>query len=140
MGYIFVSNSIYIARRMLIFGENINFNITQKYLLKNCQNVINFLCILLFCKFLCISLFFQTFVFYCFFDELCRGLFCNHKQHEINPFKPAKVKIIIHLWYFVDNTICIDFVHEITFLSNFPEPRTRVSQIWFIRCARLESK
>ena len=70
-------------------------------------------------NFLCISLFFRPFVFYYFFDELCRGHFCDHKQHKLNPFQPVKVKIIIHLWFLAENTICIDFVHKITFLSNF---------------------
>ena len=72
-----------------------------------------------FVNFLCISLFFLPFVFYCFFDEICWGHFCNHKKHKINSFQPIKAKIIIHLWFLAENTICIGFVHKITFLSNF---------------------
>ena len=102
--------------------------------------------------FLCISFFFRPFVFVIFFRKIYHRTFFKHNYAKMNWFQPMKVKIIISLWIRWENSICIDFVHKITFLSHFrsDEHVWKVVQrrngmpdfrengvIW---CARLERK
>ena len=42
-----------------------------------------------------------------------------HNYAKINWFQPINMKIMTYLWIRCKDTICIDFVHKITFLSNF---------------------
>ena len=72
-----------------------------------------------FFNFLCISLFFDPFLFIVFLMKFCCWHYFNHKQHKVNSFQPVKIEIINDLWIWSENPICIDFVHEITFLSTF---------------------
>ena len=72
-----------------------------------------------FMNFLCISLFFRPFVFLFFLRKNHLRTIFKHKYAKINWFQPMKVKIIISLWIRWENSICIDFVHKITFLSHF---------------------
>ena len=44
----------------------------------------NVLCILLFLEFLMYFFVFRLFVFYCFFNGNCQGLYYDHKQDKIN--------------------------------------------------------
>ena len=70
-------------------------------------------------NFLCISLFFCPFVFVVFFIKIRHKHFLKHDYAKINYFQPLKVKILIFMWINWKNTICIGFVHKITFWSNF---------------------
>ena len=93
-------------------------------------------------NFLCISLFFLPFVFVVFFSEICGRHFLKHNNAKTNSFQPLRVKISIFIWTMRKNSICIDFVHKITFWSHFrsdvhvqksyvtSEPYPRASQIW----------
>ena len=96
-----------------------------------------------FMNFLCISCFFLTFCFCCFFSEICGRHFLKHNNAKTNSFQPLRVKISIFIWTMWKNSICIDFVHKITFWSHFrsdvhtctksyvtSEPYPRASQIW----------
>ena len=72
-----------------------------------------------FMNFLCISLFFWPFVFVVFFGEICGRHFLKHNNANTNSFQPLRVKISIFIWTVWKNSICIDFVHKITFWSHF---------------------
>ena len=62
---------------------------------------------------------FSTFCFCYFFRKIYHTTFFKHNYAKMNWFQPMKVKIIISLWIRWENSICIDFVHKITFLSHF---------------------
>ena len=95
---------------------------------------------------------FSTFCFCFVFSQIYHRTFFKHNYAKMNWFQPMKVKIIISLWIRWENSICIDFVHKITFLSHFWSdelvwkvvqrrngmPDFRENGV--IRCARLESK
>ena len=95
---------------------------------------------------------FSTFCFCYFFRKIYHRTFFKHNYAKMNWFQPMKVKIIISLWIRWENSIYIDFVHKITFLSHFQSdehvekvvqrrngmPDFRENGV--IRCARLESK
>ena len=72
-----------------------------------------------FMNFLCISLFFSPFVFVVFFGEICGRHFLKHNNAKTNSFQPLRVKISIFIWTMWKNSICIDFVHKITFGAIF---------------------
>ena len=109
---------------------------------KNAGIKINFLCILLFYEFLMYFFVFWPFVFVVFFGEICGRHFLKHNNAKTNSFQPLRVKISIFIWTMWKNSICIDFVHKITFLEPFSvrractksyvtsEPYPRASQIW----------
>ena len=92
-----------------------------------------------------------SYVFLCFFDLLfllffpvkfVADTFLKHNNAKTNSFQPLRVKISIFIWTMWKNSICIDFVHKITFWSHFrsdvhgtksyvtSEPYPRASQIW----------
>ena len=66
--------------------------------------------------FLCV---FFPFVFVVFFGEICGRHFLKHNNAKTNSFQPLRVKISIFIWTMWKNSICIDFVHKITFWSHF---------------------
>ena len=73
-----------------------------------------------FMNFLCISLFFWPFVFVGFFGEIYGWHFLKHNNAKTNSFQPLRVKISIFIWtMWKKKSICIDFVHKITFWSHF---------------------
>ena len=102
-----------------------------------------FLSILLFYEILMYFFVFLTFCF-CniFFGEICGRHFLKHNNAKTNSFQPLRVKISIFIWTMWKNSICIDFVHKITFMEPFSvrractksyvtsEPYPRASQSW----------
>ena len=70
-------------------------------------------------NFLYMYFFFLTFCFCCFFGEICGRHFLKHNNAKTNSFQPLRVKISIFIWTMWKNSICIDFVHKITFWSHF---------------------
>ena len=114
----FCSKSENEAPRILIFGVNILYSIPNNVLEKKSGMKINFLCILLFYEFLMYFFVFQP-VFVLFFRKIYHRTFFKHNYANMNWFQPMKVKIIISLWIRWENSICIDFVHKIMFLSHF---------------------
>ena len=115
----FCSKSENKAPRILIFGVNILYSIPNNVLEKKSGIKINFLCILLFYEFLMYFFVFQPFVFVLFFHKIYHRTFFKHNYAKMNWFQPMKVKIIISLWIRWENSICIDFVHKITFWAIF---------------------
>ena len=81
---------------------------------------------------------FFTFCFCFVFSEICGRQFLKHNNE--NKLISAIVKISIFIWTLWKNSICIDFVHKITFWSHFrsdghvhyvtSEPYPRAWQIW----------
>ena len=86
---------------------------------KNAGIKINFLCILLFYEFLMYFFVFLTVCFVVFFGEICGRHFLKHNNAKTNSFLPLRVKISIFIWTMWKNSICIDFVHKVTFWSHF---------------------
>ena len=93
-----------------------------------------------FMNFLCISLFFYLLFLLFFSVKFVADTFSKHNNAKTNSCQPLRVKISI--WTMWKNSICIDFVHKITFWSHFrsdvhvqksyvtSEPYPRASQIW----------
>ena len=138
----FCSKSVNKAPKNLIFGLNILCGILSNYTWKKCryQNYISYV-FYCFMNFLCISLFFGLF-FPFFFGEICGRHCLKHNNAKTNSLQPLRVKISIFIWTMWKNSICIDFVHKITFSSHFrfdvhvqksygtSEPYSRALQIW----------
>ena len=86
---------------------------------------------------------FLTFCFCCFFRWNLWQTLLKHNSAKTNSFQLLRVNISIFIWTMWKNSICIDFVHKITFWSNFSvrractksyvtsEPYPRASQIWY---------
>ena len=131
------------APKILIFGLNTLCGILSNCTWKNAGIKINFLCILLFYEFLMYFFVFSTFVFVLFFGEICGRHFLKHNNAKtlISAIE-SKISIFI-FWTMRKNSICIDFVHKITFWNHFrsdvhtctksyvtSEPYPWASQIW----------
>ena len=58
-------------------------------------------------------------VFVVFFGEICGRHFLKHNNAKTNSFQPLRVKISIFIWTMWKKSICIDFVHKITFWAIF---------------------